>query len=294
MRISGLTINLRSCNVINSASNRYDNLLTQMSSGKKISKGHQDPVLATRAIQLENSLKSTEQYTKNSNDAKSMLDYTESLLTQVSDRLSRVKELTVQAATDTVNNESRQAIAKEIDQIIIELTSMANQQFNGKYIFSGTNTTTKPFELVGDPVTDVKYHGNGNSIKYNISENYGMETNIPGDRAFADTINELINIRDIITSGDVEKISTDALNAVDTSIDRTINLRTELGAKSNIVESTLERLETMKLEIKSSYSSLMDVNVSEKSVELAGVEVSYQASLSVVSKLYQMSILDYL
>ena len=294
MRISALSINLKSTNVINNTSNRYDSLLTQLSSGQKISKGSEDPILAQKSIYLNNLKTQNTQYSKNTTDAKSIIDYSESVLGQAGDIISRAKELTMQSATDTINNESREAIVKEFNQLIIELTNLGNQQFNGKYIFAGTNTTTKPFELVGDPFTGVNYHGNLEKISFNISENAQLISNVTGDAVFLDTINELINVRNLIAAGDVSDIGNIGLNLIENGVDRIINARTELGAKSNIAESNINRIHNLNIEIETSLSSLIGVNIAEKQVELAGVEVSYQASLSVVSKMHSMSILDYL
>lgn len=294
MRISSLSMNLKSFNIIHNASTRYDNLITQMVSGQKIQKGSENPVLAQKSTYLNNLRTRNEQYSKNATDAKSIIDYSESILGEASNMLTRVKELVVQASSDTINNESRQAIVKEMDQIILELTNMANQTYNGKYIFAGTNTTEKPFELEGNPVTNVKYNGNGNSIMFNIFEGSQVASNIPGDQVFLDTINDLITIRNDIESGDIDAITNVGFELLENGIDRVINARTELGAKSNIVETTEARIASMNLELETSYTNLMGVNIAEKQVEITGVELSYQASLSAMSKLHSMSILNYL
>lgn len=294
MRISSLSINLKSFNIIHNSSTQYDSLITQMASGKKIQKGSEDPVLAQKSIYLNNLKTRNEQYSKNATDAKSIIDYSESILGGASNLLTRVKELAVQASSDVINNESRDAIVKEMDQIILELTNMGNQTYNGKYIFAGTNTTAKPFELEGTPATNVHYHGNQNNIVFNIFENSQIASNVPGDQVFLDTIKDLITIRNDIKAGDIKAITNVGFDLLEKGIDRVINARTELGAKSNIVETTQARIASMNLEIEKSYTNLMGVNIAEKQVELTGVELSYQASLSAMSKLHSMSILNYL
>ena len=294
MRLSTLSMNLKSFNIIYSTSSRYDNLITQMVSGNKIQKGSEDPVLAQKSIYLTNLKTENEQYLKNANDAKSLLDYTESILSQGSDILTRVKELAIQASSNTIQNESREAIVKELDQIILEMTNLGNQQYNGKYIFAGTNTTTKPFDLDGEPANNIKYNGNNGKILYNISNGFPMASNIPGDNVFLETIQDLITVRNDIQSGDIQNITNIGFDLIENGIDRLINSRTELGAKSNITETAISRITAMDLELESSYTSLMGVNIAEKQIEATSLEVSYQASLSVVSKLHSMSILNYI
>lgn len=301
MRISGLSINLKSFNIIHNTSSRYDNLLTQMVSGKKIQKGSEDPILAQKSIYLSNLMGENEQYLKNANDAKSLIDYSESILGQGSNMLTRVKELAIQASSDTINNESREAIVKEMDQIILEIVNMGNQQYNGKYIFGGTNTiftgtnaNTKPFELIGNPATGVKYNGNNEDILFNISNGFQMASNIPGDEVFLQTIEDLIKVRNDIQAGNINDITNVGFDLIEDGIDRFINARTELGAKSNVTDATISRITAMDTELESSYSSLLGANIVEKQIEVASLEVSYQASLSVVGKLHSMSILNYI
>ena len=64
-----------------------------MISGAKIQKASEKPILAQKGIYLSNLMLENEQYLKNANDAKSLLDYSESLLAQGSDMLTRVKEI---------------------------------------------------------------------------------------------------------------------------------------------------------------------------------------------------------
>lgn len=294
MRISSITMKHQSVNTINKLSNTFNKLLLQSSSQQKIDKGHEDPVLAQKVTLTTNAQRLNEQYAKNVNDAKSFLNYTESVLTETSDILSRIKELTIQAASDTVNNEARQAIVEEVNQLIIALADNGNEKFNDKYIFAGTKTTTKPFELIGNPPTAIDYKGNAGKYGYNISEGFNLEINLTGDKVFKDMITELIELRDFISAGDLDKIRNVGLVNVNKNIDNTINLRTELGAKSNIADNTLNRIKSMDVDLKSTKSNLLDVNIAEVTTEIAMVQVSYQASLSVVSKLNQMSILNYM
>lgn len=294
MRISTLSMNLKSFNIIHSTSSKYDSIMTQMVSGTKIQKGSEDPILAQKSVYISNLKKENEQFLKNAKDAKSLIDYTESIIAQGSDILSRVKELAIQASNETIQDESREAIVKELDQIILELTNLGNQQFNGKYIFSGTNTTTKPFELVGDPATDITYSGNNSKINYNIASGFTMQSNVTGDTVFLDTIKDLITVRNDIKDGNLQNITNIGFDLIENGIDRLINTRTELGAKSNITETTIDRITAMDSELEASYSSLMGVNIVEKQIEVTSLEVSYQASLSVISKLHSMTILNYL
>lgn len=293
MRMSNVTMNMSSVNTVNRTAISYDKLITQSTTGKKIQKGHEDPVLAHKAITLENIKASNTQLARNAEDAKSLINYTESMLGQTADSLTKVKNLLIQSGSDTINNESRDAIVQQINQIILEVTNLANQQYNGKYIFSGTNTTTKPYELIGDPPTGVTSNANGGIITFNVDSSLSIPTNVPGVEIFDTMIADLIQIRDSVASGDLNEISTVSLGLIETHIDNTISKRTDLGAKANIIESTLERISTSDYETETTYSNIMGVDLMKNSVELKSLEVAYQAGLSMIAKLHQMNLMDY-
>lgn len=294
MRISGLTINLQSLNIIHNTSNRYNNLLIQASSGLKIQKGHEDPILAQKSIAIANNIRLNEQYKRNINDANSVLNYTENIFNEASDIIIRVKELALQGATGTIPDDSREALVQELNQIIIELANMGNQKYNGKYIFAGTNTTTRPFEITGEPPVSVTYNGNTEEIKYNILDNYKITTNVSGDKSFEVLINTVIDIRDNIRDNNIQDLTNNGLVKIDNSADLILNIRTELGSKSKIMENTLERVMDMSIELEKAYTELIGVDLAQNSIEQAGVALSYQASLSIVGKLHEMSLLKYM
>lgn len=292
MRMSNVAMNMSSVNIVNSTAMKYDNLIIQSTSGMKIQKAHENPVLAHKAIQLENIKANNSQLKRNAEDAKSFINYTESMIGQATDIITTVKDLMVQAGSDTIQDESREAIVQQVNQLILEIANLGNQQFNGKYIFGGTNTTTKPYELIGEPPTGFTSNANDGQISYNVDTSLNMPVNISGRDIFDGLLTDLIEIRDNIQAGDLDAIGNN-LDDINWHLDNTINKRTALGAKANILDSTLERISTSDFEAESTYSSLMGVDLKETAVQMASLQVSYQAGLSMIAKLHQLNLMDY-
>ena len=109
----------------------------QLSSGKRITAPEDDPYGSGRAVSLRNELADVQQYQVNINDASAWAQQTDSSLGNVTDLLQRARELTVQAANGTQNQDSLNAISSEMTQIKASLLAEANSTYNGRYIFSG-------------------------------------------------------------------------------------------------------------------------------------------------------------
>ncbi len=119
---------------------------SQISTGQRFTRPSEDPVAATRALQLDGSLQQTQQYASNISLAKSRLGMEESALDKVGDIIQRLRELAVTANNDSQSAETRAAIASEARQQLDALVELANSQDgNGEYLFSGYQTRTRPF-----------------------------------------------------------------------------------------------------------------------------------------------------
>jgi len=145
---------------INNNLNRLDKIQNQMATGKRISKPSDDPVGMAQVLKLTSDINASEQHKKNADEALSWLETTEMAATQLKDVMQRVRELTVQGATDSLAQEDKQAIQKEIVQLKEQIISIGNSTFAGRYIFGGYNTMEQPFTIEETPVGDkLKYNG---------------------------------------------------------------------------------------------------------------------------------------
>ena len=94
---------LRNLNTSYSKMSKFQDNLT---SGMKITRASDDPVVAIKGMQYRTQLDKVEQFQRNVNEANSWLDVTDAALDQVGTTLNRVKELVVQAANDTNTTEN--------------------------------------------------------------------------------------------------------------------------------------------------------------------------------------------
>jgi flagellar hook-associated protein 3 FlgL len=116
-----------------------------LSSGKRVSRPSDDPVSAATAMRIRENMASLEQYIRNTDDAITWLNNTESALSNVNDILQRIRELTVKAANGTNTPDDRIKILDEVTQLKEQLLQEANTSYSGRYIFAGYFSDRAPF-----------------------------------------------------------------------------------------------------------------------------------------------------
>lgn len=141
MRITNKMMTNNMMNNINKNKLSMNTLEEQYSTGKKIQKPSDDPIVTVRALKLRTNLSEIEQYTdKNIPDAKSWMDVTESSLTTVNDILSQVNTYCVQGSSDTLTANDRSSIVSNLEQMKEQISQEGNTNYAGRYVFTGYKT----------------------------------------------------------------------------------------------------------------------------------------------------------
>ncbi len=123
----------------------------QISTGRRILTPSDDPIGASRALEIRESISRLEQFDRNATIATNRLSQEESALSSVNNVLQRVRELSVQANNGTQTNETRRLIAVEMRQNLDSLAQIANQKDgNGSYLFAGNLEGAAPVTRSGD------------------------------------------------------------------------------------------------------------------------------------------------
>ena len=143
MRVTNQMITNNSLRHMQTSTRRLDNLTEQLTSGQKIQRASEDPVVAVRALKLRNTVNQLYQYKeKNIKDAGSWIELTENSITNVSNYMEYMVGYCNQGATDSFNNSDRNAIAETIRAYKDMIYSEGNATYAGRYIFSGYKTST--------------------------------------------------------------------------------------------------------------------------------------------------------
>ena len=145
---------------LSSSYERLGKYQDQLSTGKKVTKPSDDPVVAMKSISYRTNMEEVAQFKRNFSEAHNWIENSDSALDKTTLVMQRIRELTVQASNGTYEETQRGSIGEEVKQLKEELISLANTKVGNKYIFNGIDTTTKPVDpanptAVRNPVKDV-------------------------------------------------------------------------------------------------------------------------------------------
>ena len=141
MRITTKMMQSTSLRNLNTNKYRQENLVNQMSTGKKITRPSDDPVIAIRSLKLNSTVDKIDQfYEKNAADADSWLDLTRSALSTVMDVLKDVRSDILKARSNYNQVKDRDAVIKKLKMAIDEIYSTGNADSAGRSVFTGYRT----------------------------------------------------------------------------------------------------------------------------------------------------------
>lgn len=143
MRVTNLMMSSNMLTSINKNKEDMSKKFDQYSTGQKIQRPSEDPVVAVRSLKYRSQLTELEQYyDKNIPDAKSWMDITETALDNINSLLTNMSSYCVQGSTDTLEVTDRNSIAQTLTQYKDQIYQCLNTDYAGRYVFSGYRTDT--------------------------------------------------------------------------------------------------------------------------------------------------------
>ncbi len=278
-------------NMLRNLSQSYERMgkyQEQLSTGKRITKPSDDPVVAMKGMEYRTDLTEVEQFKRNLSEVYSWMENSDAALDEAGQALHRIRELTVQASNDTYEEGQRSAIADEINQLRDHMISIANTKVAGKYIFNGTNTTNPPVATDGTVLTPL----NNNTINIEVTKGIKLKTNIDQANVFSQTMfDDLKNlVSDLKSGGDINGY----LDKIDTHMDKTVAERAELGARYNRVEMVQDRVAEQEVIANRILSDNEDADMERVIVDLKTQESIHRAALAAGSRIIQPTLMDFL
>ncbi|ASD64845.1 flagellin N-terminal helical domain-containing protein [Bdellovibrio bacteriovorus] len=236
--------------------------MSQLASGSRINKAADDAAGLAISENLKSQIRSLGQASRNANDGISMVQTAEGGLSEISNILTRMRELGVQASSDTIGDTERGFLDKEVQQLKSEAQRITQTTRFG---------TTKLLDGSGDSF-DFQVGINNDPEADRISFNAG-ETN-------ATTSSLGIDGFDFSSKTGAQ----DALAAIDTAQSQVNGYRANLGALQNRLQSTVDNLGVQHENISSANSRIRDTDVAAATAETTRNQVLLQANTSVLSQ----------
>ncbi|MDZ4139991.1 MAG: flagellin [Erythrobacter sp.] len=256
---------LRATNAGVQANNMLGSAMERLSTGQRINSASDDAAGLAIAASMTSQIRGMAQGVRNANDGISLAQTAEGALTEVTNMLQRVRELAVQAGSDTFRESDRDNIQVEVDELTAQIGQVvANTQFNGVALFDGTTTSVTILAGANDVDTvdlaladlTALTSGGGVAGSFNVSGADGTAARAA-----------LVNI-----DADIATISTS---------------RATLGAGQNRLESAVNNLTNVATNLTDARSRIMDADFSAETTALAKAQILGQASTAMLAQANQ-------
>ena len=238
---------------------------SKLSSGKRITKSADDAAGLAIANKLNAETKGLRMATRNANDAISLVQVAEGGLNETSSILTRLRELSIQAGSDTVGEAERGYLSLEYESLVQEADRISKTTtFNGRALLKGE----------------------GDTLQFQVGA-YGNEDNkIEFDAAAADASAENLgiggsNIRD-------KQDALDNLERIDNAISKVSAFRANFGSLQSRLTSTVNNLDVAVVNQESARSRIEDVDVAESTARLASSQIKNAAGIATLSQANQL------
>jgi flagellin len=236
--------------------------LEKIASGTRIARAADDAAGLAIAEKMKADIRSLRQDSRNANDGISLVQVAEGGMNEVSNILTRFRELSIQGASDTIGDKERLFIDKEVKQLRSEIDRIANTtEFNGRKLLTGQ----------------------GDVLEIQVGLNNSPEL----DRFSYDT--QKLNVTaSALGVADVNTESKQAAQAnlekIDNAITQLSANRSEVGALQNRLASSISNLGIYEENLSAAKSRIFDVDMAVETSELTKSNILAQAGTSVLSQ----------
>ncbi|MFN6059953.1 MAG: flagellar hook-associated protein FlgL [Burkholderiales bacterium] len=278
----------------------------QLSTGKQITKPSDEPDKASLVTRLESEIARQKSYQESIKAIEIRRKAEETALNSTSDVMFRMKELSVQAANDTLGAADRKTIALEMTELRNQILSLANSQdSNGNYLFAGSRVSQMPFSPDAKGV--IVYKGDQARMVAGVGDNRRMNQNIPGSDAFINVVRDdgkggRVGIGFFQAMGDlIEAVKSSnrvaiqrGISEIDTLQQGLSDATAQVGTDLNVVDSQNNVLDEITLRLKTTMSDIQDLDYTEAITKMNKDQLALEAAQSSFAKISKLSLFNYI
>jgi len=258
------TASLRAIGHLNYTQNHLSNSLERISSGLRVNRSADDAAGLAVASRMESDNTSLTQSIRNANDGISMIQTAEGGLNEIHSILVRMRELSVQASSQTYSSTDRSLIDTEFGQLASELNRIASvANFNRQDIL---NSATTNFAL------QVGIQNNSdNRIIVNLAGLAATGAALSLNTLFGSGITTIANAQA-------------AISTLDNAIDDISERRSTLGALQNRLENAVNEASNYSENLSASSSQILDVDYAQESSDMTRYQIMQQAGVAALGQ----------
>jgi flagellin len=267
LRISTNVASLNAQRNLTGTNRALDQSLARLSSGFRINQASDDAAGLAISENLKAQIRGLRQAHRNANDGISLVQVAEGGLNEVSSMLIRLRELAVQASSDTIGDTERKFLDVEFQQLKSEIQRITEvTEFNGRDLLNGTGG-----------IMDIQVGTHNDSFKDRISFNASA----------ANSSLESLGITSEMVA--LKEGAQTSLEALDNALVSVNAMRANFGAMQNRLQSTIQNLSISDENFSAANSRVRDADIAAETAELTRNQVLMQAGVSVLGQANQMT-----
>jgi flagellin len=267
---------------LSTTNNAVKENMQQLSSGYRINKAGDDAAGLAISNNITAKTRSLEQAARNANDGVSLVSIAESGMNEITNILTRLRELATQSASDTISNVERGYTNREYTKLVDEIDRIANTtEWNGLKILQGSANNT---DFGSDLITIHVGAGDGSvanrdTIKLDIDE---MSLIPSVDLGLASTGSQI----GPESPGDdfTREMAAEKLTTIDKALGRVASTRATLGSQQSRLSSAINSLGIQVENYKSANSRIRDVDFAAATAAFTQNKILAQAGASVLAQ----------
>ena len=278
----------------------------QLAAGKQVITPSDSPTQAASIQRLKSILARQDSYGKTLAAVQTRLQDEESALQSVSNMVVRVKEIAVQAASDTLGAADRKVLGVEMQGLRDQIFSMANiQDSSGNYLFAGSRVDQPAFSENG--FGDVSYQGDQTRMRVSVGDQRTVQLNRSGSEAFVTVVRTnpkgeqtgigffqaLDQLTEAVKTSDPLAMQRGIGEMDELQNGLTLSLA-QVGTDMNVAEAQNSVLEETRLSLKSTLSNIEDLDYAEAIGLMNKQMLSLEAAQSSFGKISKLNLFNYI
>ncbi len=265
MRIGTNITALNAQHTLGITKSALDRTMEKLSSGSRINKASDDAAGLAVSENLKAQMRGLKVANRNTQDGISLLQTAEGNLSEVGNMLVRMRELSIQAASDTISDRERAMTGSEYSQLMAEIDRIsATTEFNGTKLLNGEGQ---------------RFDFQVNTKNSNVTDRISFD---PSD-ADASTVALGVRFSDIFSKEGAQN----AIDVIDSAITQVSSLRARFGSLQSRLISTVENLNSSLESMATANSRIRDSDIALESSEMAKQNIMLQAGTSVLGQANQ-------
>jgi flagellar hook-associated protein 3 FlgL len=271
-------------------------LTAELSSGVSVTSLSQNPVAAGENVVLINQIQQDDSFTTSSDLVTGQLQVADSALGSVVTEMTSAISLATSANNGTMNASNVKEVATQLSGILDEVTTLANSNYQGQYIFAGSQNATGPFttSTATSPATTT-YSGDDDVNYIETPTGQKIQLNVPGDQIFlgsgSNSVFGALNalIADY-SSGTVDTAqAVKDTSALNTALNYVSQQRVTIDNSITQVTSASDAVTSQQTQLTTAQTDLMQADVGTVSTQLSLAETQQAALEDVIAQLNSSS-----